>query len=345
MDLTRDWNHLLGLVLRYIPAGPLLDNLVLQQRPAPGIIGAMPSPEVFERLARERNLYGASLHAAITPDIESVLSHAYGNKDRVLRALALNSTVPDILRETWLLKSAKKNDIRWGMALLLGAPDIFACLAKNPKIAGKISTRVGQPGPLLLAQRAQKSTASSLDMAGETATQDVAYLVKAIFARFRLDISADTYITTLPLVLALCRHLQGINTDYRRGVAVMPRYLKQILLTRPGIETFQVLTVFSIPTDTTEMWPLHRASDFSSQAVLDSVPTRLQRPNLQMRPLRGQARYDGFRVSEWSQEAQNFLAYTVANHLETLAEVEIFKTLIQEWKGNVSDLLNAAKLL
>jgi hypothetical protein len=343
---SSSWIRLQSLLLRHLPTGTLLDALVLRERPNPGAIGSLPSQEVFTVLSQERNLYGQALLAAITPDIEAVLAGPNGKKDPILRALAKNPAVPEDLRLTWLRDAAAKGDTRWGLALLVGAPDLFATLATGPEIAGQLSVRAGQPGPELLASSAARSPAESLKAAGDAVANGASFaeLFHRICQLLAVDIAADRYLADLPLVLELCRQF---NRWGHSGDLPLPAYLRRTLMAGTGTDAFLALSVFQDQGEPTGTWPLHLASDFSPRAVLDATPTTFTRPGQWVVLVNSKRRRpeEGFQVHQWSDAAANFFARTIAESITTLDELLGLQALLGEWTGSVEDLISAAKLL
>ena len=343
---SESWRTLQSLLLQHLPAGPLLDALILRERPKPGVITSLPGPGVLDVLSQERNLYGQTLLAAITPDVGAVLDGPHGKKDPILRALAKNPAVPEDLRLLWLRDAAAKSDIRWGLALLAGAPDLFATLATGPEIAGQLSVRAGQPGPELLARTAARSPAESLKTAGVAVENGARFaeLFHRICQLLAADVAADSYLADLPLVLELCRQF---NHWRHSGDLPLPAYLRRALMAGPGIDAFLALSVFHDQGEPMGTWPLHLASDFSPRALLEATPTTFTRPGQWVHLVNSKRRRpeEGFQVHQWSDEAANFFARTIAERLTTLDELQGLRALLDEWTGNVEDLIGAAKLL
>lgn len=335
-------------VVAELPSGELLDAVIRAWRPAPRQISAPPSPGLLRVLRRERNLYGDSLWAATTATPEAIADSPNGSRSRIQRALACNRNLSPDQGKDLGQKALERDDASIVLGLVASHQQLAEVLAFDPTVLGLLSTREGQPGPILLARRLAQLSARDLVLAAQAIFVDPVRrprlglgaidVIAAAIVRYLEDVSHDRVCPTAASLAAVCRMWvpPTLGTYVRRAYTYgITGRLALDVVSLPGEDILAIADTMDVfPQTFNEVPPdavrLRLASEFDLETALDFEST-----------------FDSFAVAfaSWPKSGQRIAARWIARQLQSFSELETFDVLARQWSGSLRDLVAVSRRL
>lgn len=335
-------------VVAELPMGDLLDSVIRAWRPAPREISAPPSPGLLRDLRRERNLYGDSLWAATTATPEAVQDSPSGAKVRIQRALACNRNLTPDHGKALGQMALEREDASLVLGIVASHQQLAEVLAYDPTVLGILSSREGQPGPILLARRLAHLPAQDLVLAAQSIFVDhvrrprlglgAIDVIAAALVRYLEDVSHDRILPAAASLAAVCRMWvpPTLGTYVRRAYTYgITGRLAVDVVSLPGEDILAIADTMDVfPQTFNEVPPdavrLRLASEFDLDTALDFEST-----------------FDSFAASfaSWPQSGQRLAARWIARQLRSFSELETFDVLARQWSGSLRDLVAVSRRL